>query len=342
MNSPTGIGIVGCGIIADIHAAAIQEMNGGRLVSVFSRNAEKANQLGGKYGVRGYSDWELFIKNPDLELVVICTPNGTHLDYGKKVALAGRHVVVEKPIEVTVSRAQELIDLCALRNISLAVIYQNRYLPDVQKMHEIVQQGTLGKIIMASAYIKWFRTQEYYDADEWRGTFALEGGGVLINQAIHTIDLLQWIAGKIKTVMGYIRTATHQNIEGEDNAVAAFEFKTGAVGVLEASTSIIPAMARRIEIHGERGTAMLDGDILQILKEGESAISEKKAAATGASSPLAGFSTEPHRRQLEAIVHALQNNGQPPVSGRESLESLKIVRAIYRSAREKRPIEIEG
>jgi len=341
MNSTVGIGIVGCGIIADIHAAAIQEMTGGKLVSVFSRSTEKANLLAAKYGARGHSDWESFIKNPDLELVIVCTPNGTHLDYGKKIAMAGKHMVMEKPIEVTVSRARELINLCIAQNVSLAVIYQNRYLPDVQKMREIVLQGDLKKILMASAYIKWFRTQEYYDADAWRGTLTLEGGGVLINQAIHTIDLLQWIAGEIKTVMGYIRTSTHTNIEVEDNAVAALEFKNGAVGVLEASTSIIPAMARRIEIHGEGGTAILDGDNLQVLKEGDSIISDKRSAATGASSPLAGFSTDPHRRQLEAIVHALQSNVQPPVSGVESLESLKIVRAIYRSAQEKRPIEIE-
>ncbi len=293
----TGIGIVGCGIIANIHAAAIQEMAEGKLVSAFSRNREKAGLFAGKYNVKGYTDWEQFINDPNLHAVIICTPNGTHLDYGRKAARAGRHVIVEKPIEVTISRARELIDSCASSKVSLAVIYQNRYLPEVQKMREIVRHGGLGKIFMASAYVKWFRTQAYYDADKWRGTHALEGGGVLINQAIHTIDLLQWIAGGIKTVMGSIRTSTHRRIECEDNAVAALEFHNGAVGVIEASTSIVPAMPRRLEIHCENGTALLEGDFLHIMKEGDTPGSGKNAPATGGSSPLAGFSTESHQRQ---------------------------------------------
>ncbi len=333
-----GVGIVGCGIISDIHAAALKDIPAGNLVSIFSRSPEKATAFAEKYKIKAATDWRSFIEDPALDLAIICTPNGTHLDLGRKIADAGKHVVVEKPLEVTTERAEALIDHCERRGVTLSVIYQNRYIPDVRRMHEIVENGDIGTIFMASAYVKWYRSQEYYDADAWRGTNDLEGGGVLINQAIHTIDLLQWMAGRVTTVMGTVRTVTHRNIEVEDNAVAAIQFESGAMGVLEASTSVVPAAPRRMEIHGDKGTAVLEGDTLQVLTESEQPIREKSALASGASSPLAGFSTEPHRRQLAAIVHAIQHNEQPPVSGLQSLKSLAIVQAIYRSSAEKRPV----
>jgi UDP-N-acetyl-2-amino-2-deoxyglucuronate dehydrogenase len=335
-----GIGIVGCGVIADIHAGAIKDMKGGRLIAVYSRNLQKAAAFGEKHHAAAYSEWEKFINHPDLDLAVICTPNGTHLDYGKRVAAAGKHVIVEKPVEISTSRGQELIEFCRSRRVALAVIYQNRFLPDVIRLVRIIQEQKLGRIFMASAYIKWFRTQEYYDADAWRGTGSMEGGGVLINQAIHTVDLLQWITGGIKTVMGAVRTATHSNIEVEDNAVAALEFRNHAVGVLEASTSAIPAVPRRIEIHGTLGSAILNGDHLQVMKEGDVYVPGEKQAATGAAGPLAGFSTEPHRQQLESIVEAIAEGRQPPVSGADSLESLKVVEAVYRSSKIKQAVEL--
>jgi predicted dehydrogenase len=259
------------------------------------------------------------------------------MDYGIKAAQAGKHVIIEKPIEVSLSRAKKLIDTCHNKGVSLAVIYQSRFTPSIIWLKQKLDEGSIGNLFMGDAYIKWFRTQEYYDSGEWRGTFELDGGGVLINQAIHTIDILQWLMGGVKTVFGNIGTFTHERLEGEDNAVAALRFNNGAIGVLEGSTSIQPSQARKVEIHGSKGSALLDGDEASILMDDQilkpPMMEEKKPEASGSSSPLAGFSIEPHKNQFEAIAKSINRGEEPPVTGRDSLDSLAIVLAIYESSK---------
>ena len=336
-----GIGIVGCGTISDIQAQAILESDKTELISVYDMNLNNAKRVGKKYGVSYFTDWDLFVNNEALDIVSICTPNGNHFDNGKFAADAGKHVIVEKPIDVTVERGKKLNDVCEKNGVKLAVIFQNRYLDSVQQMKRVIDSGKLGKIFHGSAYIKWFRTQEYYDSGEWRGTLALDGGGVLINQAIHTIDLLQWIMGDVETVFGQTGTFTHKHLEGEDNAAAVLKFKSGAFGVIEGSTSVLPAMDRRLEIHGEKGTAILNGDNVSILiGESQDKQDEVEAKSSGAASPLAGFSIVPHKKQFEAIVDAIQNNEQPPVSGSDSLKSLAIVQAVYKSSKTGLPVKM--
>jgi predicted dehydrogenase len=208
-------------------------------------------------------------------------------------------------------------------------------------MKQEIDDGKLGKLFHGSAYIKWFRTQEYYDSGEWRGTLALDGGGALINQAIHTIDLLQWIMGDVESVFGQTATFTHKHLEGEDNAAAVLKFKSGAFGVVEGSTSVLPAMDRRLEIHGEKGTAILKGDRVSVLiGESNDNQDESEAEGSGAASPFAGFSIVPHKKQFEAIIDAIQNSEQPPVSGQESLKSLAIVEAVYKSSKTGLPVKM--
>ena len=336
-----GIGIVGCGTISDIQAQAILESDKTNLISVYSRNLENARRVGEEYGVAYFNDWDMFIKNDELDIVSICTPNGNHLDYGKLSSDAGKHVVVEKPIDVNVDRGKQLIDACQKNSVKLAVIFQNRFLDASIQIKEAIESGKLGKIFHGSAYIKWFRSQEYYDSGEWRGTLAMDGGGVLINQAIHTIDLLQWLMGDVETVYGHTGIFTHENIEGEDNAVAVLKFKNGAFGIIEGSTSVLPAMERRIEIHGEKGTAILTGDKTRILfGESDDTQDEGEAKGSGAASPLAGFSIVPHMKQFEAIVDTIRNNGAPPVTGLDSLKSLAIVEAVYKSSKTGLPVKM--
>ncbi|MGH7600033.1 MAG: Gfo/Idh/MocA family protein, partial [bacterium] len=255
----------------------------------------------------------------------------------------GKHVVVEKPIEVTLERGKLLIEACKKNDVKLAVIFQNRFLPDAIRMKETIAGSELGKIFLGDAYIKWHRMQAYYDSAQWRGTLALDGGGALINQAIHTIDLLQWMLGKVETVFGQIGTFTHTGIEGEDTAAATLRFQNGALGVIEASTAVQPAMERRLEIHGEKGTAVLAGNSFRLLganfSQPENA-SPNEPSARGASSPLQNFTAEPHKRQYEAILNAISQNQTPPVSGEEGLESLAIVLAIYESAKRGRPVNL--
>lgn len=329
------IGIVGCGTIAGIHTQAIQEAQNLELISVFSRTENNACTMGERYNVRWHTDWHAFITDPELDAVSICTPSGNHLDYGEMAAQSGKHVIVEKPIEVTLERAKRLIGVCEENKVALAVIYQSRFIPEIKELKRKLDEQVIGKLCMGDAYIKWFRGQDYYDSGAWRGTLALDGGGVLINQAIHTIDLLQWFMGDVESVYGITGTLTHKRLEGEDNAVAVVKYKSGALGVIEGSTSIQPALPRSIGLHGENGTITLNGDDVKIIKadEKEPEKQEINSTASGASSPLAGFSIDPHRFQFEAISDAINEGREPPVSGKESLKSLAIVLAIYKSAK---------
>jgi UDP-N-acetyl-2-amino-2-deoxyglucuronate dehydrogenase len=337
INKKLRVGIVGCGTIADIHAQAIERSRQLQIRSFYSRGEARAKTAGEKYRTKWTTDWRDFIEDAQLDAVSICTPNGNHMDYGIKAALAGKHVIVEKPIEVTLARAKQLIEKCDERGVRLAIIYQSRFTPSIVWLKEQLAQQVIGKLFMGDASVKWVRTQEYYDSGEWRGTLALDGGGVLINQAIHTIDLLQWLMGGVKTVFGQTGTFTHERLEGEDTAVAVLRYKNTAIGIIEGSTSVLPAQARRIEIHGTKGTAVLDGDAVQI-QIGDKIIKppsaeQKKKVASGSSSPLAGFSIEPHRHQFEAIAGAISKGQDPPVTGRDSLDSLAIVLAVYESAK---------
>jgi len=333
MDRKLNIGIVGVGNIADIHAQALQESSNSGLISVYSRNKENVKIFAEKYEITAYTNWDKFISDAKLDCVSVCTPNGTHLDYGAKAAKAKKHVIVEKPIEVTLERAKKLIAVCKEHRVGLAVIYQNRFLNGIGNLKEEIDKNILGKLFMGSAFVKWFRPQEYYDSGAWRGTIALDGGGVLINQGIHTVDLLQWLMGDVKTIYAQAGTFTHK-LEGEDNVVATLTFNNGALGVIEASTSVQPAQARRIEIHGEKGSIVIKGDEIDLSIAGKGEDHDMNALqSAGASSPLAGFSIEPHQKQFEAIVQAIKSNNIPPVSGEESLKSLAIVKAIYESSK---------
>ncbi len=340
------IGIVGCGVIADIQAQAIRKSRNTELVSAFSRSKKNAHSFGEKYKIPRSTDWEQFISDPDMDAVSICTPNGNHLDYGEKAARAGKHVIVEKPIEVTLKRAKRLIDVCKGEGVQLAVIFQSRFMPQIQNLKQQLDNNVIGKLFMGDAYIKWFRSQEYYDSGVWRGTLKLDGGGALINQSIHTIDLLQWFMGDVESIYGQTGTFTHDNLEGEDNAVATLRFKNGAIGVIEGSTSVQPSRSRRIELHGENGSATVDDDSVKIqLAEGETDKENNAGAAkktgAGSSSPLAGFSIDPHKDQFDAIAEAVEKNENPPMAGEESIKSLAIVLAIYESSKTNLPVVLD-
>jgi len=340
------IGVVGCGVIADIHAQAIMESQNTKLVSAFSRSEKNASLFGEKYKIKWDTNWEQFISDPEIDAVSICTPSGNHLDYGEKAARARKHVIVEKPIEVTLERAQRLINVCKDEDVQLAVIFQSRFMPHIQNFKRQLDNNIIGKVFMGDAYIKWFRSQEYYDSGVWRGTMKLDGGGALINQSIHTIDLLQWIMGGVESLYGQIGTFTHERLEGEDNAVATLRFKSGAVGVIEGSTSIQPSQSRRIELHGENGTATIDDNSVEIQLadsevEKENNIRKNDKVGMGSSSALAGFSIDPHKDQFDEIAEAIERNEKPPVAGEESLKALAIILAIYESSKTNMPVVLE-
>jgi predicted dehydrogenase len=339
------IGIVGCGNISDTHAEAILQTKKGRLIAAYSHTRSKLNAFCDRHDISAYPSYEEFLANPDLDIVVICTPTGMHLDHGILAAKAGKHAIVEKPIEITVGRGSSLIKCCKKNNVKLAVIYQNRFTSSVIRMKKVIAYGDIGQPIMARASVKWFRSQAYYDDSSWRGTFALDGGGAVINQSIHTIDLLQLFMGPVESVAAVKGMFTHK-IEAEDNATACLRFKNGAIGTFEASTSILPPQERKIEINGSKGTAFLEGDAFHKQigasdKDDKSIGKKASSEPVGAASPLAGMTGQNHKKQYEQILDAFQWDRRPVVSGEESLQSLAIVQALYKSADRSEVVAIE-
>src|SRR5215831_8455691 len=259
MTTEIGFGITGCGMIGKVQAEAIASIPGARLMAVCARDEKRVAEFAAKFGATGYTDYEKFLDHPGLRIVNICTPNGLHAEQGVAAARAGKHVLVEKPIDTTLEKADALIEACDRNGVKLGVIFQSRFLPAAQKIKRAIAEGRLGRLMIGDAYVKWYRSPEYY-ADSWHGTIALDGGGALINQAIHTADLLRWIMGPAKTVFAFRSSLRYPQLEGEDTLVACIRFANGALGVIEATTSVSPGFKRRLEISGEKGTVILDGD----------------------------------------------------------------------------------
>lgn len=337
-----GFAIVGCGgMIGGVHAAAIKEISEARLVGAWSRSAEKTKRFSEQHQIRGYGSYEELLSDPAIQAVSICLPSGHHADYGVKAAAAGKHVIVEKPIDISLAKAMSLIETCRKNGRKLSVIFQSRYTPAAKRVRHALDQGLLGRMILGDAYVKWYRSPEYYKSNTWRGTKAIDGGGALINQAIHTIDLLQWMMGGVKRLNGVVRTSTHA-IESEDLGVATVEYVNGAVGVIEGSTAIQPGFKERIEIHGQKGSLTLEGGNVTSWKvEGcteADYVDAQKVSYGSTSSPA--ISHVNHKAQFEDIVAAIQQGRESLVNGEEGLKALQIVLGIYASSEKRQWIEL--
>ena len=345
----TGFGIVGLGNISDFHAQAILALRGGRLQSCYSRSQAKANSFGEKYGARGYSDFKAFLADPDLDVVTICTPSGLHLNSVLASAKAGKHVVVEKPLEITPQRCKRIIDTCSRQRVKLVTIFPSRFKEVNLAMKQALDSGRIGKPVSGSAYIKWYRDQKYYDSGAWRGTQKLDGGGCLMNQGIHNVDLLIWMMGDVVEVTAYSTCPTRKRIDVETNLVAILKFANGALGTIEASTETYPGYAKEIEISGTQGSvSSVEDDLLrwdfETPRRADIAIqkrfSAKSGAIGGASDPLA-ISFDGHRRQLQELVDVLKGRKRRlTCDGKEGIRSVKLISAIYKSAKSGRPVKV--
>lgn len=334
-------GIIGLGMISHFHAKAIQEMKGARLVAVASRDAVKAAEFAAQYGVDGLGSYRALVERDDIDIVTICTPSGAHLEPTIMAAEHGKHILCEKPLEVTLPRVDRMIEVCRRRRVRLAGIFQSRMSEVYQRIKQAVDAGRLGRITLGSAYIKWWRTQAYYDSAPWRGTQKLDGGGCLLNQGIHTIDLLQWFMGPAVEVRAFAACLAHARIEVEDVAVAAIRFKNGALGVIEGATSAWPGHAKKIELCGDQGSVATREDDLAAWTFAKPAKGDTELLARlgardtgkgGAADPKA-ISTIGHQKQFEDFVAALRTGRAPMVDGREGRKAVELILAIYRSAK---------
>ncbi len=337
-------GIVGTGMIAGIHARAIASMAGGSLRSVYNHRPAGAVKFAAEHGVRAVSDFSEFLADPGLDVVTICTPSGAHLEPALATLAAGKHVVVEKPLEVTTARIDRMIAAADGSGKSLASVLNCRFTPAVDAFKAAVAAGRFGTLTSASCYVKWFRSQAYYDSAPWRGTVALDGGGVLMNQGIHTIDLLLHLAGPVRSVQANTACLAHDGIEVEDSAVAIVEFRNGGRGVIEGSTCAWSADGHpaRVQLAGTGGSVFLADESFELWDfqneqpedSGIRASLMKNAQpGLGANDP-ASISHRKHQRNFEEFVAAISEGREPATGGREARKAVALIEAIYKSARE--------
>ncbi|HUV07022.1 MAG TPA: Gfo/Idh/MocA family oxidoreductase [Spirochaetia bacterium] len=335
-------GIIGTGMIARHHAKVISKMSGGKVVACCSRSQDSADAFGKEYGCRGYSELEAMLEHPGLDAVSICSPSGAHLEPALKAAESGKHAMIEKPLEITLSRCDRIIEAFKEKKLKLGVIFQSRFFDATSVIKDAIDAGRFGTLTLGDAYVKWYRNQDYYDKGGWKGTRKLDGGGALMNQSIHAIDVLQWFMGPVESVQAYTDTLGHTGIEVEDVGVAVLRFKNGALGVIEGTTAAFPGFLKRIEISGTQGTAILEEENLTHWKfaeerEEDGKIRERYMSATnhggGAADPGA-IGIGGHRKQFEDFARAIEQ-GQPlALDGSEARKSVEIILAVYRSARE--------
>lgn len=336
-------GIVGAGMIAEFHAKSIAAMKGSEIAAVYSRRSEPASELAAKYGCTAYTDYDAFLNHEGLDIVTICTPSGAHLEPVQAAARAGKHIICEKPLEVTTARVDQMIDVCQQHGVTLAGIFPRRFNAATTLLKQAIDTGRFGKINMADAYVKWWRTQAYYDSGAWRGTWELDGGGALMNQSIHTIDLLLHVMGDVKSVRAETRLVAHDGIEVEDTAIAMLEFESGALGVIQGSTACWSREGHPAEVHitGSEGSVFMTDDKFRVW-EFQNATDDDETirsryglgsttAGAGAADPSA-IDFKWHQKNFEDAVLAIEEKRTPAIDGHEARRSIALINAIYRSA----------
>jgi UDP-N-acetyl-2-amino-2-deoxyglucuronate dehydrogenase len=341
MKRTVRYGIIGCGVIGPWHAGALQRIRKARLVAVCDIVEEKAGKMAAEFGAEPYLDYHEMLARPDLDAVCICTPSGMHAEMAVDCARAGKHVMTEKPADITVPQIDRMIRGCRRAGVTLGCIFQRRTQPIWRKVHDTIAEGKLGKMVLGDAYLKYFRSQEYYNSAGWRGTWKWDGGGALMNQGVHCVDLLQWVMGPVKTI--YAR-ADHlaRKIEVEDTAVAALTFRSGAFGVLEGATSVI-GMDHRLEFHGDRGTIVVEGEHIAKWEVPGETLEQARRAETDEGSAAAdpkAIGMEGHRRLLADFTDAILQDREPLIPGKEARRAVEIILGVYESARTGKPVAL--
>src|SRR5579871_6828337 len=366
MSEPLRFGIVGCGVIGPLQADAVASLPDAQLAAVADIVPERAQHLAGRYGATPYTDLDSMLERERLDVVIICTPSGKHGEHACQVMRSGRHVIVEKPMEIRLEAIDEMLRVQQETGVKLAVISQHRFDPASQQIRRLLDEKALGRLVLGHTIVPWWRSQKYYDSGAWRGTWSLDGGGVLMNQAIHSIDLLQWLMGPVQSIYAYTDTLVHK-METEDVAVAVLRFTNGAIGTVAATTGTFPGVTTRIEIFGNQGAAVLENDILSYLhlardsqeeignygidpkklqertsshenRESSEPIKEKtnekkrNASISTAQDPSALQSTT-HALQIADMIRAIREDGTPLIDGIAGRHPVDIILGIYESAR---------
>jgi len=343
-----GFGIVGIGSIAHTHAKAIRALSDKynlRLVSVLGRSIEKTQAFAALHGIPHYTNSSTdFFSHSDLHVVCIVTPSGAHLEPALQAIQAGKHLIVEKPLEINLQRVDAMLNAADKAGTKIAGIFQARLAVGSRALKSAIDSGRFGRLSLCSAYIKWHRSAEYYQG--WKGTLALDGGGAVMNQAIHAVDLLQWLVGMPSEVFAWKTRCVYQNIEAEDTACATLRFPDGALGTLEATTAAWPGWERRIEICGEFGSVAIEDDRVvrwdfrETFEEDALLLQASTSSDTGARSPFQ-ISFAGHQSQIEDMVQSLRSNSPLLVDGKQARNSVELICALYKSAELGVPVVID-
>jgi predicted dehydrogenase len=345
-----GVAIVGCGLIARFHIRALAEVPGARVVALVDTRLESAQKLAGDVGLKCdiYPEPAPMLARRDVDMVIVATPSGAHMEPAVAAAEAGKHVVVEKPLEITLERCDRIIEACDRNRVKLCTIFPSRFGDANRVLKEAVESGRFGRLTLGETTCKWWRTQAYYDGGGWRGTWALDGGGALMNQAVHNVDLLLWMMGPVTHITGFTALLAHERIEVEDTAVACLRFLNGALGVIQATTSVHPGYPKTIAIHGDHGSVVIEqDDVLRwdftpetdVDRAVRQRFAQKVGGPAGASDPAA-ISHQGHARQLTDFVQAVETGRSPLVDGREGRRSVEAILAIYQSTKTGRVVEL--
>lgn len=345
-SEPLGFGIIGCGVIADFHAQAIANVKGAKLVGVADQFPEPVAKMVAKHKVPfSTTKIEELLARPDIHIVCVTTPSGAHLEPALAAINAGKHLVVEKPIEITTERVDQLLQAADAKGVKVAAIFQSRFGNGAKTVKAAIDAGRFGKLVLCSAYVKWYRAPDYYRG--WKGTLKLDGGGAVMNQGVHAVDMLQWFAGMPEEIFAWKTRRVHEKIEAEDTAVAALRFKGGAFGTIEATTAAYPGFNKRLEITGENGSVVLEDDRILAWNFRDEKPEDAAIRASGQEGGIGGGASDPtkisfygHQLQLQDLVDAIREKRKPTLEGRDARNAVALIRALYTSAESGKPVKL--
>ncbi len=343
-----GFGIIGAGTISEIHAMAIKSITNARLVGLYSINKSKSDAFALKNNCTAYTTLDEMLNIAEIDIVCICTPSGIHLDPAIKSIEAGKHCLIEKPLEVTLEKCDQIIEAAHKAGVKTGVIFPSRFYEASKQVKKSIDEKRFGELVLGDAYVRWSRSNAYYQSPAWRGTWQYDGGGALMNQGIHSVDLLQWYMGSVESVQSVSANIKYKGIEVEDTIVSTLKFANGALGTIECSTAVFPGSLKRIEIMGTTGTAILEENNLikwqfeQERSEDEiiiNTMSGGKILHGGVSNP-ADISFKGHQSQIEDMLHSIETGDEPLINGLEGRKSVEIVLALYESAHSGRMVKL--
>ena len=337
MTEKVGFGIIGAGAISAFHASSMATLDNVRLIGFYDPVKSAAEKRAAEFSCKAYSDFEEFLSEPEIQAVTIGIPTGLHGKIAIQAANAGKHILCEKPLEITPGLCDDVIRACEENNVLLATVFQSRFTESVQKVKAAADAGRFGKMILSSTQVHWYRDMDYYAKSPWRGTWKMDGGGALMNQSIHTVDLLLYLNGDPAEVSAFAGTLTH-DIEVEDTLCAAVRYKNGSMGTIEVSTSCAPGFPRRLEFSGSKGSVTIEED--QIVRwsftdslPGDESVAIRFDGNAGGGRNPANIKSDSHAAQIQDLANAILNGGKPMLDGVEGKRAVAFINGIYESAR---------